>query len=465
MASSPPSLRSRIVRAGSWTLSAHVANQFLRLVSNLIMTRLLVPEMFGVMALASVILTGLQLFSDIGLNQGVIQSKRGHELAYLNTAWTVQILRGALIWAIALAVAAMLHQIGTLNWLPVGSAYGDPILPLVIAIIAVNALIGGFVSTRIATANRNLTVGRQTVLELISQVAGLIFMVVWAVIDRSIWALVAGTLFTTMLRVLFSHTLVTGERNQLHWDREAFADIYKFGKWVFLTSIFGFLAASGDRLILGCLVDSTTLGIYSIAFFIVGALKDIISKFNAKVAFPALSEVSRDRRHELRRVYYKFRLPLDLFALFSLGALFACGSMIVKVLYDERYSSAGWMIEVLAISLLASRFDLSGQCFMAIGKPKLLLPLTLTRLAVNFIGIPLGYFIWGIEGAVWAVVFGFISTIPLYVVLMARHEIFDTRKEAVVLPIILFGYVIGKGGLWAYSSYPSMLAVLKSMFW
>jgi len=79
-------LKQRTVRSGSWVVIGHLFSQGLRLGSNLILTRLLVPEMFGVMAIVTVIMAGLAMFSDVGLLQNIVQSKRGEEIDYLNTA-------------------------------------------------------------------------------------------------------------------------------------------------------------------------------------------------------------------------------------------------------------------------------------------------------------------------------------------------------------------------------------------
>src|SRR5882672_9646548 len=98
-------LRARVLHAGGWTVAGFALSQAIRFGANLVMTRLLVPEMFGVMAIATMLMYGLALFSDVGLRQSIVQSRRGSEAVFLNTAWAVQILRGALIWCAALALA------------------------------------------------------------------------------------------------------------------------------------------------------------------------------------------------------------------------------------------------------------------------------------------------------------------------------------------------------------------------
>lgn len=440
-----PLLRSRIIRAGTWILGEQVAGAALRLASNLTMTRLLVPEMFGIMAIAQVIMMGLALFSDIGLHQSIVQSRRGREPVYLNTVWTMQVLRGFAMCLIALVIAAGLYVFGLWKWLPAGSVYADPVLPWVVAAVSCSAVIGGFVSTRMATASRDLSLGRVTLIELASQVAGLLCMIVWAMLDRTIWALVGGALFAGALRVFLSHTWLPGEKNSLHWDRSASREIFGFGKWIFLTSILGYLSSSGDRLILGGLTDAETLGLYAIAFFMVSALQEIFSKLAGKVAYPAFSEVVRERPAALKSVYYKFRWPLDIATLLTTGILFSAGHLLIEFLYDDRYRTVGHMMEILCIGMFEVRFSLAGQCFMAMGKPKLLAPIIFVRVVALFLLMPLCFHFWGLEGALWIAGGSVLFTMPVTFYLKIKHGLFDLRHELVVLPLLLLGVLLGTG--------------------
>lgn len=433
----------RVILASGWVIASHAGSQILRFASNLVMTRLLVPDMFGIMALANTILFGIMLFSDLGLHQGVVQSRRGDETRYLNTVWTVQILRGALIWIAALAIAVGLHHLGSRHLLPSGSSYSDPVLPWVVAVLSLNVLVGGFASTKIATASRHLALGRVTLIELVSQVAGLAAMIVWALADRSIWAMVVGSLFSALMRVFLSHAFLPGEPNALHWSREDFGEIFQFGKWIFLTSILGFLAFSGDRLILGWLIDPAMLGLYSIALLMVGALQEIFSKLATSVAFPAFSEVVRQRPFELARVYYKFRLPLDVASLLATGLLFSSGHHLIDLLYDDRYRAAGHMLEILSIGIFEVRYVLAGQCFMAMGLPRLLAPILTVRLFAVFGLLPVFFHFFGLDGAIWIAGGSVLFTLPVTFYFKLKHRLFDLRRELMVLPLLLVGYLSG----------------------
>jgi O-antigen/teichoic acid export membrane protein len=99
------SLRSRALRAGAWAGGGHVSGQLLRLIGNLFLTRLLLPEAFGLMATISALMLTLNLIFDVGSGPVIVQSKRGSDPTFLNTAWTLQIIRGLVIWSFSIVVA------------------------------------------------------------------------------------------------------------------------------------------------------------------------------------------------------------------------------------------------------------------------------------------------------------------------------------------------------------------------
>ncbi len=454
-------LKRRVFHAGAWIIAGHAGAQALRLLTTLVMTRLLVPEMFGIMALANVLLVGLLMFSDLGLKQNVVQSKRGTDPVYLNTIWTFQILRGFIIWAAALIGSVLIaYWSGAGVWSD-DTVYANPQLPYVVAVLSFNAVISGFESTRIAQANRLLSVGGIIRIELASQLVALVLMTILGLLYASIWALVVGALVSNALRVVLSHTLLPGEANRMMFNREAAREIFAFGKWIFFTSITGFLAASGDRVMLGSLVNPTTLGLYSIAFLIVGACHDVFSKLIGNVAFPALGEVGRERSQDLKRTYYGFRKSVDMAALFTTGFLFTAGHLIIVMLYDQRYQDAGHMLEILCLSVFEVRFWLAYQCFLVLGRPNLLLPAILLKAAAIYIAMPLAYQKFGLEGALWAIACSTLVTIPVTLWLTWRHKLLDVWREVVVLPWLVAGYLAGSAVVWAWGHTRGVATIFR----
>ncbi|HAA27014.1 MAG TPA: polysaccharide biosynthesis protein, partial [Cyanobacteria bacterium UBA8553] len=237
------SLRKKAIQGTIWTIAGYGASQVLRLGSNLILTRLLLPEFFGLMALVNVFIIGLNLFSDVGLGPSIIQNKRGDDPDFLNTAWTIQVMRGVVLWLGSLLIA----------W-PISHFYAKPELLWLIPIVGLATLISGFDSTALLTLNRQLAVGKLAIFELMGQVISLIVMIVWAKFDPSIRALVAGTFVSAVFQLLWSHRLLPHQPNRFAWDKEAAQKIFTFGKWIFFSTALTFLASQADRLILGKLI-------------------------------------------------------------------------------------------------------------------------------------------------------------------------------------------------------------------
>jgi O-antigen/teichoic acid export membrane protein len=329
-----------------------------------------------------------------------------------------------------------------------GTVYADGRMSEILAVLSLTMLIQGFESNRLTLAWRHLELGRVVLLETISQIVTLFTMLVWALMDRSIWALVAGTLAGQLSKTLLSHWMLPGPKDRWAWDAEAFREIFHFGKWIFFSSILGFLVMNGDRLILGGLVEPHILGQYSIAFFLAFAMQQLMARFYGGVAFPALSEVVRNTPEKLKATYYKIRLRIDSLALFASGCLFVLGTPIIHILYDERYWNAGPMLEVLSLGLIAARYELTDQCYLALGLPKWLTLQNTIRVLALFLAVPIAFSMYQLTGAIWAIVLSIFSVVPLSIYLKFKLKILDVRKELIVLPFFLLGWLCGELAIW-----------------
>ena len=147
----------RAARGTLWTVLGYGGGQMLRFVGNLVLTRLLFEEAFGLMALVWVFMQGLVLFSDIGIGPSIIQNKRGDEPRFLNTAWTIQVGRGLLLYLAAFAGA-----------IPFARFYNEPLLATIIPVAGLAAVISGFYSSKLFTMNRHLKVGLVAIVEISS---------------------------------------------------------------------------------------------------------------------------------------------------------------------------------------------------------------------------------------------------------------------------------------------------------
>lgn len=400
--SAAASLRKRALRAGSWNLVSQVASQVMRLGGNLIMARLLLPEMFGVMVIATTVSILLHLLSDVGLRQNIIQSHRGDDPDFLNTAWTVQIIRGFLLFALTLllALGAWLAQLAEL-W-PADSTYAAPVLPMVLAVTGLSAVIWGFQSTKIDVAVRTFQQKRVVLVDLASQVAGLVVMLVLGLLTHSIWALVLSGLVSAVVWTVLGHTALEGPNNHLRWDRSALTELIVFGRWILLSSMVGVLAMYGDRIWFGASMSAAQLGVYSIAVLILGAVQTALMKIVGAVALPAFSEAARaDDKPRLKALYFRFRLLVDLLVLFICGGFLTASPLLIGWMYDDRYREAGPMLAILSLSFIVLRYTLAHQVWIALGLTKYQAMDNIIRLVSLWGLLPLLLAIGGVEWAIW----------------------------------------------------------------
>lgn len=438
------SLRQRAVSASAWNLGALVASQAMRLGGNLVMTRLLMPEMFGIMVISTTVAVILGLLSDIGLRQNIIQSKRGDDPVFLNTAWTVQILRGFALCLLSLLVAglAWLAQIFSL-W-PADSTYAAPELPLVLAVTSVSAVIYGFQSTKVAVAFRTFQQRKVVLTELYAQGAGLLVMFGVGYLTGSIWSLVASSLVSAVVTIILGHTWLHGPSNRLQWDQSALKELVAFGRWIMLSSAVGVLAMQGDRIWFGGSMSAAELGIYSIAILLLGAIELGTRRLVSAVALPAFSEAVRsDDIERLRKIYYRFRLVFDIALLFACGFLLTASPLIVGWMYDSRYEGAGKMLAVLSLSFITLRFTLAHQVWIALGLTKYQAIDNIIRFASLCVLLPILLSVGGINYAIWGVALHSLPTILLIYYINRRLGLFDIGYELFVLPVLCAGAVVG----------------------
>lgn len=414
-------LIARVMRSSAWTALGYGAAQAMRLASNLILTRLLYPEAFGMMALVSVFLVGLTMFSDVGVGPSIMQHRRGDEPAFLNTAWTIQVVRGALLWLCALALAY-----------PVAQFYGEPELALLLPVAGISLLIHGFEPTRIETAMRHLRVGLVTSLDLLAQAIGILSMVLMAWIMQSVWALAIGWIVSALARLLLMWAYLPGERNRLQWEPEAGRDLIHFGIWLFLSTACGFLVAQGDKAILGKYLTLEHLGFYNIGFFLASFPLLLGQTVTGRILIPLYREkppsASVENFNAIRRM--RFPLTATIFVLLALMAF--AGESLVDLLYDSRYASAGAILVLIAVIQIPTVIGITyDQSALAAGDSRNYFYVTLVRAVLLMVCMIVGAEMMGLIGALAGQAIAAIAVYPALVWLARRHGAWDGLHDLI----------------------------------
>lgn len=430
-------VKARALRGSAMAMADFGGSKILRLLSNLILTRILFPEAFGLMALVQVFLTGIQMFSDVGIKTAIMQDKRGDEPDFLNTAWTLQIMRGVALWLVACAIA-----------LPAAWLYDEPMLAQLLPIVGIGAILEGLNTTKIATANRHLRLGRMTMISLGCQAIGIVVMIAFALWLQSVWALVIGNLITSAFQRSMYHKLLPGVNNHLHWDPQAFRDIFGFGKFIFLSTLAGFIISQGDRAILAGSISIAELGVYGIGLFL-GTLPLTFARVAAnKVIFPLYRlKPPAESAENQAKIFLARRLVV--LALVVISAILAYASVpLVDFLYDARYQAAGPVVTLFSLCILPQVITTGyGGALLSNGDSKrhfyLLTTTALLQLVLMY-GLIREF---GMFGAIISPALATLCTYPLRSYFVSRYKANDNLADTAFL---VTGGLINGGACWLY---------------
>lgn len=412
-------------------------SNLIRLASNLVLTRILFPEAFGLMALVQVFLTGLNMFSDLGVNTSIVQNARGDDPDFLNTAWTLQIFRGLVLWLAACALA------------PVAAAiYDEPMLLQLLPVMGLTVIIQGFTTTKVATGQRHLSIGRQAFIYLGIQVITVVLMILMAWWLQSVWALVYSTLISTAIQVYLFHRLLPGIDNRFHLERDAVGQIFHFGKFIFISTIAGFLINQGDKAVLGAYVPIETLGVFNVAL-VLGTLPVLLGRTVAgRIMLPLFRMRPPHESPEYKAKMLQARRALVIGFLALTVIMSYGGIFLMDLLYDPRYSLAGPMVVLFGFaSVPAIAFSSYDQILLASGDSKSFFYLICLTAIIQTLLLFIGISMFGILGAILAPCIALLLSYPLRNHFLQPYHANDNLADAVFLTA---GFAINGFACWLH---------------
>ncbi|TWT81923.1 Teichuronic acid biosynthesis protein TuaB [Planctomycetes bacterium CA13] len=406
------------------TVGLFGASLILRLGSNLVLSRLVIPDVFGLMALVTIAIIGLVLLSDVGLAPAVVHHEKGDDPDFLRTAWTAQAARGVLIWG-ACWIAAP-----AVAWF-----YGEPMLTILIPIVGMSVAIEGFSSTGVMTAQRRLKPTAMISYNVLSQLLGTIITCTIAWFYPNIWALVIGTLAGSLLRAISSYLLPSVIKHRFRWHREYAWELFHFGKWIFVCTAAGFFAMQIDRIVLGKLGSLEVLGLYSIAATIAILPVNLITHIGDYVLFPLLAKMARETRETLRLELAPARGRILGFGLILNTGVFATAPLLFDHLYGAEYQSAGALCQWLVLSTwIGILVTVSVQTLKAVGDVQSMAFGKILRFLAT---IPLsiaGFHYYGLEGFIAGFTLG---CVPEHALIA-----WQLWKQGLFLPVQEIGYTL-----------------------
>jgi O-antigen/teichoic acid export membrane protein len=394
----------RVIKGGVWVFAFSITQEILAVVRLVILARLLSPNDFGLAGIAVIVLATIDTFTQTGFDSALIQKKEDTR-AYMDSAWTVGIIRGSLVFALLIFAAP--HAAAFFN---------TPQATALIRVIGLSLLFRSFTSMGVIYFRKELEFNKQFIWQFTGRLADFIVAVVAAFTLRNVWALVLAFTAGDAMKLAASYALHP-YRPRLKLDRAKVRELFGFGKWVVGLGIVIFLLTQGDFALVGRVVGATMLGFYQLARRISNVPATEIAHVISAVTFPAYSKI-QDNIPKLREAYLMVLEVTALIAAPVAGAIFVLAPEITSLFFGEKWLPAAVAMRVLAIwGCLGAIESTAEPALIAVGKPRTVTKYQFMQLCILTVIIYPLTRRWGITGTSLAVV---LATIVPYLLALRK---------------------------------------------
>ncbi|WP_126172157.1 oligosaccharide flippase family protein [Altericroceibacterium xinjiangense] len=431
-------LRHLALRDTNVIVIAVILNNLLRAVSSVILTRLLVPEVFGIAGVIASVQFTVALASDLGFQAFVVRHEDGDKPRFLDTVWTISLVRSSLL-ALVLAVLAS----------PLADLLGKPDLAPLIAISGLTFVIEGLASLTLLTALRKRMILRLSVLELIVLIVQIAASVLLAFLWGNYWAILVAMLVSSALKTVLSYAMFADSVRTFALDRVYLRDLWSFARYVTGSSIIFLLVSQCDKLVLAKVMPLEHFGFYILAGNLASAPLAFATAYASRVLFPIYSQLWREDHQDLRTEFYARRRIPSLLYSFAAGGIIGSAHLVIGILYDDRYAEAALYLQILGIApLFALASNAANETLTATGRISATFQASIAKLAWLAAAGTAGYLLYGQFGLVLAVGLMEVPALGLKWIRMHHASLLDMRQEVLFVMAGFLGILCGLGGDW-----------------
>ncbi len=420
-----------MLNKGLLMLMFSVSGMGIRFLSNLMLAWMLMPEMFGVAAIVTTIIVGLQMLSDVGIYDSVIRNEKGEDKQFCSTAWLMQIGRGFVLYLLIVIAAPYL-----------AAFYHTPELATYLYVAGIALPLIGFKSIYMTVLQRRMDVLPELKLDFTAQIIATLGTLVVAYLTGSVWSLIVAHVINGVTLSVGSHLITPRAFYSFRFVKEYSWQILSFGKWIFFGTMSTFLIQNVDKLMLGKIGSLSELGVYQIAFAFATIFYTASGMMMHKLVYPALAEASRDNQAEFHKTMTdlkKVLLPVITALLFI--SYFAA-PYFFTYLYPEAYHDASWISQFMLLMIwFMVLSDFHAAVFVAHNEPKVTAMTSLSVVAARVLLSLFGYFMTGLPGFILGMAAGSMVGYLIYKVLLRQRQGYANHYE-IGLTLLSLGFYL-----------------------
>jgi len=431
---SSPTVTKRQVLAGfGWQALSSYMNRIVGLLTTLILAKLLAPEEFGVVAIASMIIEVLQLLKDMGLSEALIYQKRD-DAVLVDTAHTILVGFNTVLFLIAAIVSPF-----------AASYYESPIVMPVILVLSSNLIWDSLRSVPRTLIRRNIDFGKLVIPEVVPVAVSCVISVVMALTGFGVWSLVAKTVVHSMLGyVLLRHILPY--QPSFRFDKAAARELFQYGKFIVGTTMLLVLLYNIDRFFVSSVLGLAAVGIFDLAMRISDLPVKQFSHMMGTVMFPVFSKIERSGEGLGRAFAKTFKYVALVCVPVAIG-ISVYGPPLISLVYGTRWAGLVAPLKWLALyAMFRSLSAIISDALKATGHPMIVMHVGMFKLAaIGGLGVPVLYR-YGLVGICVLIVVTYAAALCWELWKVSRivaMPLVPTVSRLVVLMAFAFGLMSG----------------------
>lgn len=389
-----------VIKGISWIGALRVSTRLLTVVRTALLARILAPHDFGLFGITTIVLSLLEAITETGVNIVLIQEKQNID-KYINSAWIVSIIRGAIISLLIIAFS------------PIISAFFNSSESLnLLLLISLVPFIRGFINPSVVKFQKDLRFNLEFIYSFLSFFVFFATAIIIALITKDTISLILALIASALFEVLASNIFVKPSP-RIELRKEYLLKLVHRGKWLTVTGIASYLYQSIDNIAIGRILGTSSLGLYDVLYKIsllpLTEITDVVGKATFPVYIKMNGDLARLRRAYLRSVALIFVLSAgvglflflfsEIIILFVLGEKWLAGAPVLKVLSVLGVLRALYASIIHPLYALEKQNLVTGVSFFGL--------MVLAAIIVPFI------MFWGIVGAALAALVGTVVALPL----------------------------------------------------
>lgn len=385
--------KSLAIKGVFWTGLQMVVNQGFAFVIRLILAKLLFPEQFGLIGMATVFIGFVQVLNDLGIAAALVQKKdKDLRDEHYHTAFWVGV-----IWSVVLFIlmSTLISQLAA-------EFYHEPLLLKLIPVLSLGILSSPVNLVHKAQLTKKMEFKKIAFIDNTSNIISGVISLMLAFLGAGVWSLA----FNSVASILIAMPLyfrATGWYPKFIWDKDSFQDVFGFGIYTTATSIINYLINNIDYLLIGKLLSKSALGSYTLAFVLTDTFRSRMMAVINNVMYPLYGRKQDDpvalKNYYLKVVNYNSILiyPIMLF-------MFTLGGPFVRSFFGEKWDDSITPLQILALSVMFHMLVNSNTALIrGMGRPQLELKLQLFKAMIFIPTLIAGIYYYGISGAAMAI--------------------------------------------------------------